>query len=115
MFKSRISMMAACAMLAVGGMSLAACDTTDQANQAAGQVQAKVTELQNVAKTVCGFVPNASTAANIIGTLTGLESLTVTITDLAKGFCSAVTSPGARKGGKPVYRGVVLSYKRASS
>jgi len=115
MFKSRMSLIAACAALAIGSMSLAACDTTDQANQAAGTIQAKATELQQAAAQICGYVPTVSTAVNLIGTLAGVGSLTTTITDLAKGFCGAVTAQSARKGGRPTYRGVVLHYTRAPS
>ena len=66
-----------------------------------------VIKIQDTAAKICGFVPTASTVLGIIGTFTGVSSITSVVSNVATAICGAVTKKSARRGGPgPMVRGV---------
>lgn len=64
-----------------------------------------ITQVQNAAVLACGFLPTATTVANIIGTLTGVGPATQAATTIAAQICAAVVPAHSGKHrGAPVVR-----------
>ena len=82
-------------------------------NNTVDQINSVVQQVRDGAAKYCGLVPTFETAANIIATFTGGQPVVAIVGQVVEGFCKAATSKSARRGGRPVYRGVVLHYTKA--
>jgi len=102
MFRKLIISAVACASLALGG-----CATDGGGTQIANNISQAVQQFQATAAKICGYVPQVSVAAQIVGTLAGQGDLVSAITSAASEFCSVVTAKSAAKGSTTlVVRGV---------
>lgn len=95
-----------------GSLSLAACDPSDLDPTQSGSIASQV---QAATRSICGFVPTATTIANVIATFTGGEGVVAIVSQAAQGICGAVTSAPKSvrlKSGKraklAIYRGVAV-------
>lgn len=86
------------------GLGVSGCATTGGGATADPTIVAQV---QADAKAICGFLPTATTVANVITTFTGGGAVVNVVSQVAAGICAAVTNKGARRGGAR-YRGVKI-------
>lgn len=67
-----------------------------------------ISQVQQIAVQVCGYLPAAETVAGIVATFTGGGSVVGIASEVADAICNAVTSKSAAFGRTPRVRGVVL-------
>ena len=75
-----------------------------------GQITTEVTNVQEAATQICGFLPTASTVTNILASfITGASPIATVVNQVAASICSAVTAKSLRRGaGPPRVRGVAI-------
>lgn len=98
MFKS----IRAVAVSAALALSLAGCATTVTENLPPAQQPINIQQVQQLATTVCGFLPTVATVASILATFTGGGTIVSTAEGVASAICAAVVPRrGARRGAAP--------------
>ena len=90
-----------------GTVVLAGCDTTSTA----ANLSAAVAQVIAYTKQACGYVPTATTAANIlISFVPGGGAVALAVESAANAICASVTAKSARFGkhGAPMVNGIVV-------
>lgn len=97
--------------VAVLSMSLGACSTTGVTIP--GATDPRVIEIQQQAANLCGWLPTATTVANIIATFANANGVVNVASTAAQGICKAITAKGYKRGASaPRYRGVPITASR---
>lgn len=68
-----------------------------------------VTQIQQLAAQVCGFLPTATSVAAIIAAAAGLPGAVTGIEGIANAICAQVTKPTTARRGAPTVNGVLVS------
>jgi hypothetical protein len=89
----------ALAIAGVLALPLAACDPPDNT-----QISNVVQQVQDGARTACGFVPTVATVTQIITAITGGAAAAAAVTGTIQAICNAVAPPVATAASKSVRR-----------
>lgn len=94
------------------GLALSGCGTTGGIGSITPD---QVAQVQQTAKSICSFVPTATTVAKIIASFAGAGGIVDVVSQAAGGICDAVAAvPKSLRRGRPtlaatpVYRGIKI-------
>lgn len=95
---------------ALASVMLAGCTTTG--NVIPGTADPRVEQVRQQAVNLCGWLPTATTVANILATFAGANDVVNVASTAASGICNAITAKGLKRSGSVKYRGVTVTATR---